>query len=50
VCDPWGQIVATVSDGVGWTTARIDSALLTRVRRDMPVLEHRRTDIFGLSG
>ncbi len=50
VCDPWGQIVATVSDGVGWTTARIDSALLTRVRRDMPVLEHRRTDIFGPSG
>lgn len=47
VCDPWGQIVATVSDGTGWTTARIDTALLARVRRDMPVLEHRRSDIFG---
>ncbi len=47
VCDPWGQIVATVSDGIGWTTARIDTALLARVRRDMPVLEHRRSDIFG---
>jgi len=47
VCDPWGQVVATVSDGIGWTTARIDSALLARVRRDMPVLEHRRPDIFG---
>lgn len=47
VCDPWGQVVATVSDGTGWTTTRIDPALLTRVRRDMPVLEHRRSDIFG---
>ena len=46
VCDPWGQVVATVSDGVGWTTARIDPALIARVRRDMPVLEHRRPDIF----
>lgn len=47
ICDPWGQVVATVSDGTGWTTARIDSALLARVRRDMPILEHRRSDIFG---
>jgi len=47
VCDPWGQVIATVSDGTGWTTARIDTALLERIRRDMPVLEHRRLDIFG---
>ena len=47
VCDPWGQVVATVSDGIGWTTARIDRTLLARVRRDMPVLEHRRADVFG---
>ncbi len=50
VCDPWGQIVATISDGAGWTTARIDPALLARVRRDMPVLEHQRSDIFGSGG
>jgi nitrilase len=42
VCDPWGQVVAQVSDGIGWTTARIDPAITARVRRDMPVLEHRR--------
>lgn len=47
ICDPWGQVVATVSDGMGWTTARIDPALLARVRRDMPVLQHRRPDVFG---
>lgn len=48
LCDPWGQVVATVSDGVGWATARIDRTLLTRVRRDMPVLNHRRPDVLGL--
>ena len=42
VCDPWGHVVAKVSDGTGWATARIDTALTARVRRDMPVLEHRK--------
>jgi len=41
VADPWGHVVAKVSDGVGWATARIDPAVTARVRRDMPVLEHR---------
>jgi nitrilase len=48
VCDPWGQVVATVSDGVGWTTARVDATITARVRRDMPVLEHRRPALFGM--
>jgi nitrilase len=42
VCDPWGQIVANASDGIGWTTAKIDLDLMEKVRRDMPVLEHRK--------
>jgi deaminated glutathione amidase len=42
VCDPWGHVVSKASDGIGWATARIDSALTGRVRRDMPVLEHRK--------
>jgi nitrilase len=42
VCDPWGHVVAKVSDGTGWATARIDPELTARVRRDMPVLEHRK--------
>jgi nitrilase len=41
VCDPWGHVVAKCSDGVGWATARIDPDVTARVRRDMPVLEHR---------
>jgi nitrilase len=42
IADPWGHVVAKCSDGIGWATARIDPALTQRVRRDMPVLEHRR--------
>ena len=42
VCDPWGHVLAQVSDGIGWATARIDPALTARVRRDMPVLDHRK--------
>lgn len=42
ICDPWGTIVARISDGTGWTTARIDPAVTERVRRGIPVMEHRR--------
>ena len=42
LADPWGHVVAKVSDGTGWATARIDPALTARIRRDMPVLEHRK--------
>jgi nitrilase len=41
IADPWGHVVAKCSDGVGFATARIDPAVTARVRRDMPVLEHR---------
>ena len=41
VADPWGHVVAKASDGIGWTTARLDPAVTARVRRDMPVLSHR---------
>jgi nitrilase len=41
ICDPWGQVVAKVSDGIGLTSATIDRDLTQRIRRNMPVLEHR---------
>jgi nitrilase len=42
IADPWGHVVARCSDGTGFATARLDGAVTARVRRDMPVLEHRR--------
>ncbi|MCS6891238.1 MAG: carbon-nitrogen hydrolase family protein [Rhodovarius sp.] len=41
IADPWGHVVAKVSDGTGFATARIDPALTARVRRDMPLLAQR---------
>jgi nitrilase len=42
ICDPWGHVVARVSDDIGWATARIDRSVTQKVRADMPVLEHRK--------
>ncbi len=42
ICSPWGHVVAQAPDGVGFVTGSINPALTERVRRDMPVLEHRR--------
>jgi nitrilase len=41
ICDPWGYIVDSISDGFGWATAHIDRDLTARVRARMPVLAHR---------
>jgi nitrilase len=41
IVDPWGQVVASASDGTGWAAARLDPALTARIRRDMPLPEHR---------
>lgn len=42
VVDPWGLVIARASDGEGFALGRMDPALLARVRRDLPCLEHRR--------
>jgi predicted amidohydrolase len=41
ICDPWGRVVAEVPDGIGFASAEIDQAVTAKIRRDMPVLEHR---------
>jgi nitrilase len=41
VVDPWGHVVAKVSDGIGYATARIDREFLARCRSQIPVAEHK---------
>jgi nitrilase len=41
IADPWGHVVAKVSDGEGFACARIDPALVARCRANMPVGEHK---------
>lgn len=37
VCDPWGHVVAKASDGVGFVSARIERAQITRARSLIPM-------------
>ncbi|MGX9963849.1 carbon-nitrogen hydrolase family protein [Roseomonas sp. F4] len=41
IVDPWGRVVAQRPDGIGFASAVIDTALTAKVRRDMPVQDHR---------
>ncbi|MEZ4296007.1 MAG: carbon-nitrogen hydrolase family protein [Polyangiaceae bacterium] len=42
IIDPWGDVVAQASEGEGVVVAALDLAYLTRVRRNLPALSHRR--------
>jgi predicted amidohydrolase len=49
IVDPWGRVLAELSDGPGVCLAEIDVAEVDRVRADLPVLAHRRPDAYDLS-
>jgi predicted amidohydrolase len=42
IVDPWGQVVASVSDGPGVALAEIDLGRVERVRAGIPMARHRR--------
>ena len=42
ICDPWGHKLAMVSDAPGFATARLDPALVAKVRAAIPVAAQRR--------
>ncbi|NXG62887.1 NIT1 amidase, partial [Hemiprocne comata] len=50
VVDPWGAVVAQCHEGPGLCYAEIDLGYLHRIRREMPVLNHRRHDLYGPVG
>ena len=41
VCDPWGHVIAKASDGVGFVSARIESARISEVRKQIPLASHK---------
>jgi predicted amidohydrolase len=41
VVDPWGHVIAKASDGTGIVSARIDRALVSKVRAQIPVAQHK---------
>jgi deaminated glutathione amidase len=42
IIDPWGAILAELPDGPGVITAEIDLDHLSKVRVELPALQHRR--------
>ncbi|XP_076055686.1 ntrilase and fragile histidine triad fusion protein NitFhit isoform X2 [Oratosquilla oratoria] len=49
VIDPWGAVVAQVSEGTNIALAEIDLQYLEKIRRNMPVVQHRREDLYHLA-
>jgi predicted amidohydrolase len=48
VVSPWGSLVAQMNAEEGHLLAEIDLQELERVRRELPLLQHRRTDVYAL--
>ncbi len=47
IIDPWGMLIAQVSDGEGVATADLDLAKLDQLRTDLPSLANRRPAAYG---
>jgi nitrilase len=47
VVDPWGAVIAQCREGVDTLAVVLDMDYLRSVRERMPVLRHRRRDLFG---
>ena len=47
IVDPWGCVVAECSNKPDVAFAEIDLEYLSKVRREMPVWQHRRADLYG---
>lgn len=47
VVDPWGTIITQCREGVDTALAELDMKHLEEVRERLPVLRHRRRDLFG---
>lgn len=46
---PWGDILGQLDRGPGWLIRDIDLDAVTRVRRQLPLLAHRRQDLYQLN-
>jgi predicted amidohydrolase len=47
IVDPWGVVLATAPDEEVAIVADLDFGLLDEVRRRLPALTHRRTEVYG---
>ena len=47
VVDPWGCVIAQCGEGNGVCVVEIDLGYLNKVRQQMPVMNHKRNDLYG---
>lgn len=50
IVDPWGAVIARASDGTGVAVADVDPAYIAKVRGRIPVMQHRRPEVYGEVG
>ena len=49
VADPWGRVVSQLEEGVGMAVTTLDLDQVADVREQLPLLRHRRTDLYTLT-
>lgn len=49
VTGPWGDTIAQLDEAEGFLLTEIDLAQVTSVREQLPLLRHRRTDVYTLT-
>jgi len=49
VVDPWGKVISEGGIGEEIVEGELDFSIVDKVRRELPVLQHRRTDIYELN-
>lgn len=49
IVDPWGRILAEVERGTGICVAEVDLSLVHEARENIPSLQHRRPELYGLT-
>jgi nitrilase len=47
IVDPWGRSLARLGAEEGVAVADLNFAELQRIRRQLPALQHRRSDLFS---
>jgi predicted amidohydrolase len=46
--DPWGTVLAQMDEKEGIRLVEFDFDYLEKVRQELPLLKHRRTDLYEL--
>lgn len=49
VVDPWGAVLSQMDERAGWRVTDLDLDRAAEIRAQLPLLRHRRTDVYDLS-